>query len=166
MVFVLKYRKLLLTDDIFDFIRIVCEGIQDRYFLRFDALGSDGNHLHLLVEGAPRYTPLRIMQICKSILAIQIFKIFPEVKSELWGGEFWSDSGHIDTVGDGRGLDEIKKYVKNQGGDTSQLKLFEFIQKDTLSLLRSERSERWELHLLVFTCSSSYFPLIQRKIYI
>ena len=66
------------------------------------------------------------MQICKSILAIQVFKKFPELKEELWGGEFWTDGGHIDTVGDGRGLDEVKNYVKSQGRETNQLTLFEF----------------------------------------
>ena len=126
MVFVIKYRKTVLTKDIFEFVKSVCNEIKERYYLNFDALGSDGNHLHLVVEGAPRYSPSRIMQICKSILAIQIFKQFPEVKEELWGGEFWSDGGHIDTVGDGRGLEEVRKYVKNQGGDPSQLNLHEF----------------------------------------
>lgn len=66
------------------------------------------------------------MQICKSILAKLTFRQFPELREELWGGEFWSDGGHIDTVGDGRGLDEVKKYVKKQGGDPSQLILTEF----------------------------------------
>ena len=126
MVFVLKYRKSLITKEMFEFIKGVCKDIDKRYYLHFDALGSDINHLHLVVEGAPRYAPSRIMQICKSILAIQIFKQFPEVKKELWGGEFWSDGGHIDTVGDGRGLDEVTKYVKNQGGNVSQLTLYEF----------------------------------------
>ena len=107
-------------------MREICQGISERYFLKFDALGSDGDHLHLVVEGPPRYSPSRIMQICKSILAIQIFKRFPELREELWGGEFWTCGGHIDTVGDGRGLDEIKNYVKNQGGDTNQLKLHTF----------------------------------------
>ncbi len=59
------------------------------------------------------------MQICKSILAIQVFKKFPELKEELWGGEFWTDGGHIDTVGDGRGLDDVRRYVADQGRDTS-----------------------------------------------
>ena len=115
MVFVLKYRKNLITRDIFDFFKTICKGIEDRYFLKFDALGSDGDHMHLVVEAAPRYSPSRVMQICKSITAIQIFKNFPEVKEELWGGEFWSDGGHIDSVGDGRGLEEVKSYVKKQG---------------------------------------------------
>ncbi len=126
MVFVLKYRKKLLTLDIFEFIRLVCKDIEQRYYLYFDALGSDGDHLHLVVEGAPRYAPSQIMQISKSILAKQVFKQFPELREELWGGEFWSDGGHIETVGDGKGLDAIKKYVLSQGQDTNQLTLHEF----------------------------------------
>ena len=91
-------------------------------------MGSGGDHLHLVVEAAPRYAPSRFMQICKSIIAIQIFKQFPELRKELWGGEFWSDGGHIDTVGDGNGLEEVKKYVLQQGKkrDTNQLSLHEF----------------------------------------
>lgn len=126
MVFVVKYRKELMTPEIFDFMKDVCEGIKKRYFLYFDALGYEADHVHIVVEGAPRYSPSRIMQICKSILAIQIFKRFPELKEELWGGEFWTDGGHIDTIGDGRGLDEVKNYVKSQGRDINQLTLYEF----------------------------------------
>ena len=127
MVFVVKYRKSILTSEIFEFIKKICKEIEERYYLHFDALGSDKNHLHIVVEGAPRYAPSRIMQICKSVLAIQIFKQFPEVKEELWRGEFWSDGGHIDTVGDGRGLEEVTRYVKEQGEDPKQLTLYEFI---------------------------------------
>lgn len=126
MVFVLKYRKSLITDHIFEFIKTVCEGIEERYYIIFDALGSDKNHLHLVIEAAPRYAPSRIMQICKSILAIQIFKNFPELEEDLWDAEFWSDGGYVGTVGDGRGLDEVKKYVVNQGEDFKQMKLHEF----------------------------------------
>ena len=126
MVFVIKYRKTVLTEAIFESLKLVCKEIEERYYLTFDALGSDGDHFHLVVEAAPRYAPSRVMQICKSITAIQIFKQFPEVKQDLWGGEFWSDGGHIDTVGDGRALEEVNKYVREQGKDASQLKLHEF----------------------------------------
>ena len=126
MVFVMKFRKKLLTLEIFDFIKKLCKDIELRYYFHFDALGSDGNHLHLVVEGAPRYAPSQIMQICKSILAKQVFKQYPELREELWGGEFWSDGGHIDTIGDGKGLEAIKKYVINQGQDVNQLTLHGF----------------------------------------
>jgi putative transposase len=127
MVFVVKYRKDLITKELFEFMKEVCKGITERYYLWFDAVGYEGDHVHLVIEGAPKYSPSRIMQICKSILAIQIFKRFPKIKEEeLWGGEFWTDGGHIDTVGDGRALDEIKNYVINQGRDVNQLTIHEF----------------------------------------
>ena len=127
MVFVVKYRKNLITKEIFEFMKEICNEITQRYYIWFDALGHEGNHVHIVVEVAPKYSPSRIMQICKSILAIQIFKKFPKIKEdELWGGEFWSDGGHIDTIGDGRALEEVKEYVKNQGGDINQLKLIDF----------------------------------------
>ena len=127
MVFVVKYRKDLITSEIFEFMKKVCQGIEERYFLFFDAIGHENNHVHIVVEGAPRYAPSRIMQICKSILAIQIFKKFPKIKEEeLWGGEFWSDGGHIDTVGDGRALTAVKNYVLNQGRDDKKLIGYEF----------------------------------------
>ena len=127
MVFVLKYRKELITKEVFEFMKEVCRGIEERYYLKFDAIGHEENHLHILVRGAPRYSPSRIIQICKSILAIQIFKKFPNLKEdELWGAEFWSDGGHVDTVGDGRALDQVRKYVLEQGRNVNQLSLHEF----------------------------------------
>ena len=128
MVFVMKYRKNLISEEVFDLLKTVSQGITERYYLYFEAIGSDGDHLHIVVEGAPRYSPSRIMQICKSIFAIEVFRKFPEIKEkELWGGEFWSDGGHIDTVGDSRGLEEVKKYVLAQGWDIKQMKLHEFV---------------------------------------
>ena len=94
--------------------------------MKFDAIGHEDNLVHLLVRGAPKYSPSRIIQICKSILAVQIFDKFPDLKKELWGGEFWSDGGHVDTVGDGRGLEDVRNYVLNQGRSAEQLKIFEF----------------------------------------
>ncbi|MCK5449439.1 IS200/IS605 family transposase [Candidatus Pacearchaeota archaeon] len=127
MVFVVKYRKSLVSDEVFEFMKEICRGIEERYFVFFDAIGHEENHVHVVVEGAPRYSPSRIMQICKSILAIQVFKKFPKIKEEeLWGGEFWSDGGHIDTVGDGRALEQVRNYVRNQGRNEKNLKLFEF----------------------------------------
>ena len=125
---VLKYRKKIITEEMFELMKKVCKEVEERYYFKFDAVGHEEDHVHIIVRGAPRYSPSRIMQICKSILAIQLFKQFPELKEELWDGEFWSDGGHIDTVGDGQGLEAVKKYVKNQGDDIEQLTLYSFAE--------------------------------------
>jgi len=33
----------------------------------FDAIGSDGDHVHLFVGAEPKYSPSKVMQIIKSI---------------------------------------------------------------------------------------------------
>ena len=71
------------------------------------------------------------MQIIKSITAKNIFKKYPEIKKQLWGGHFWSEGGYIGTVGDGVTADIIKGYVEKQGTDEekegfSQMKLLDF----------------------------------------
>ena len=93
---------------------------------QFDAIGIDEDHFHVVVGAAPRYSPSEVMSIIKSWSARLIFKKYPYIKEELWGGEFWSDGGHIDTVSEFGGLERIKKYVEEQGRDISQLKLTSF----------------------------------------
>jgi putative transposase len=126
LVFVVKYRKSLIDDKLFEYLKNICKGIQERYFIWFEAIGHENNHVHIVVEVAPKYSPSRIIQICKSILAKQIFKRFPEIKDELWGGEFWTDGGHVDTIGDGRALVAVKNYVLNQGREEKDLVSYEF----------------------------------------
>ena len=116
MVFSLKYRrKLLQNNDRINYIKSICSELGERYWFKFDAIGTDGDHVHIFVGAAPRYSPSKVMQIVKSITAREFFKKFPEVKKQLWGGEFWSDGGYIGTVGDGVMADTIRNYVETQG---------------------------------------------------
>jgi putative transposase len=51
----------------------------------------------------------------------------PEIKKELWGGEFWTDGYYIGTVS-GRGDRRvIENYIRKQGRpeDIQQLRLFD-----------------------------------------
>ena len=62
----------------------------------------------------------------KSLTAKAIFEQLPEIKKELWGGEFWTDGYYVATIS-GRGNKKvIENYIKNQGReqDIKQLRLF------------------------------------------
>ncbi len=132
MVLCIKYRKKLLFDNgRIEFFKEVCSEIGKRYWFEFDALGTDGNHVHIFVGAAPKYAPSNVMQIIKSITAKNIFKKYPQIKKQLWGGEFWSDGGYIGTVGDGVTVDIIKTYIEKQGTKVekegyNQMKLLDF----------------------------------------
>ena len=127
MMFCVKYRKsLFLEDNVVSFFKEVLKNIGERHYLTFETVGIDENHVHLLVQAAPRYSPSRVVQIIKSISAIELFKKFPELKEDLWGGEFWNDAGYIGTVGEGVNADVVRNYIRKQGRSTEQLKLSDF----------------------------------------
>ncbi len=53
--------------------------------------------------------------IIKSLTAREVFSRCPEVKKQLWGGEFWTDGYFVSIVGKHGNEDMIGKYVKDQG---------------------------------------------------
>jgi putative transposase len=126
-VFCIKYRKgLFLGSKYVDALGEICKGIESRFHLVFEMMGFDEDHVHFMLQAVPEYSPSRVFQIVKSITAKQLFKAHPEVKEDLWGGEFWSDGGYVGTVGEGVNAEVIRNYIKKQGQKETQLKLIEF----------------------------------------
>ncbi len=116
LVIVMKYRRKILIKDVYiKHLSLLVKEIGERYEFEIEELGSDGDHVHILVSSPPRYSPSQVMQIIKSITGRLMFKQFPELKKQLWGGELWSDGGFVGTVGQTLGLENMKKYIKNQG---------------------------------------------------
>jgi len=116
IVICVKYRKkMLLVSERISFLRNVLSEIEKRYDIKFDAMGTDGDHVHLFVDAPPKYSPSRIFQIVKSVTAREILTRFPEIKRDLWGGEFWSDGGYVGTVGEGTTAAIVKNYILRQG---------------------------------------------------
>ena len=124
----LKYRKGLLNiPEREQYLVETCKEIQERYSIKFLEIGCDINHVHFLITAAPKYSPTQIMTMVKSITAKRMFKRFPELKRDLWGGEFWTDGFFVATVGEGqRNKEIIQNYIRNQGKkpEDMQMRLF------------------------------------------
>jgi putative transposase len=104
------------------------KGFKERYAIEITHVGFDQNHVHFLCKFLPKYSGGQVIRLLKSITAKKIFREAPEVKKELWGGEFWTDGYYFATVS-GRGDKAvIERYIEKQGrkDDANQLKLFEF----------------------------------------
>ena len=86
-----KYRKALLSQPITDAIREIAVEIEERFEVSFAQIGCDLDHIHLLCSFHPKISGSQFVQMFKSITARQLFKRFPELRKELWGGEFWTD---------------------------------------------------------------------------
>ena len=121
-----KYRRTVFAEVVDAKLKEVCNEVEKRYEIEFLEIGTDGNHVHFLVQSVPTYSPKSLVQIIKSITGREIFKACPEVKKYLWGGRFWSEGYFVCTVGADGTEEMIKNYVKQQGktDDEIQLRLF------------------------------------------
>lgn len=127
-----KYRKVVFNEAIDQSLKEICIEISKRYQIYFLEIGTDNNDVHFLVQSVPTYSATKIITVIKSITAREIFKQHPEVKKQLWGGEFWSDGYYANTVSKFGDENTISQYVQEQGRakeykqlhKSDQLKLF------------------------------------------
>ena len=112
MVFPAKYRRVVFDVSVDQVLREVCLDIEKRYQIKFLEIGTDEDHVHFLVQSVPTYSVTKIVTTIKSVTARQIFRLCPEVKKKLWGGEFWTDGYFTSTVGKHGNENMIGKYVK------------------------------------------------------
>jgi REP element-mobilizing transposase RayT len=125
-----KYRATVFSKEVDEELKKICLEIAKRYSIYFLEIGTDQDHVHFLIQSVPMYSPTKIARIVKSITAKELFKRRPEVKEELWGGEFWTDGYFISSVGKHGSETVVTKYVKNQG----KQKEYVMLHKDQLRL--------------------------------
>ena len=118
-----KYRRVIFSDAVADSLKELCLEISYRYEIEFIEIGTDKDHVHFLIQSVPTNSPTKIIQLVKSITAKELFKKHPEVKKQLWGGEFWGKGFYVNTVGKHGDENTIKAYVQSQGRETEYKKL-------------------------------------------
>ena len=126
LVWIPKYRKHILNDEVSDYLKEVFRKIAEEYGFKIDTLGIMEDHVHIYVEARPKYSPAQIVQIMKSISAREVFKKFPKLRKKLWAGELWNDGYFVRSVGDKVSADVIRKYIEYQAheDDSNQLNMF------------------------------------------
>lgn len=125
-----KYRRVIFDDSVDKVLIQTCQEISKRYDINILELGTDGDHVHFLIQSVPMLAPQQIVRVIKSITAREIYRLCPNVKKKLWGGNIWSAGYFVSTVGKNGNEKQIENYVKNQGKEYSimyrgQLKLFD-----------------------------------------
>ena len=104
-----------MSEHVDEVLKQVCLEIEKRWEIRFWEIGVERDHAHFLVQSIPMYSPRKIVQRVKSVTAREVFAKAPEVKTKLWGGEFWGKGYFVNTVGQHGSEKVIAEYVKNQG---------------------------------------------------
>ena len=121
-----KYRKWIKRADVRDRAKEIFLEVAEHYGFEIQEMRVAPDHVHIFLGFPPSHSIAKVVGMLKSISASEIFKKFPEVKKELWGGEFWEDGYFARTVGDKITADLIKRYIKYHRDEIhgKQLRLF------------------------------------------
>jgi len=121
LVFPAKYRRSVMDEHVDEVLKEICLEIEKRYQVKFLEIGTDKDHVDFLVQSVPTYSMTKIVMLVKSLTAREIFSRCPQVKKQLWGGEFWSDGYFASTVGKHGNETMIGRYVESQGKEYHKL---------------------------------------------
>jgi putative transposase len=122
-----KYRKWILRGDIQKRVEELFREIGDNHEIEIDTLEIAAEHVHLFISFPPGESIARVVGKLKSISASEIFREYPEVKRELWGGRFWQTGYFVRTSGDNVTTEMIRNYIeyhRKEETTPKQLKLF------------------------------------------
>lgn len=109
-----KYRKTILQRNVKAYIEYLLRRISGEYGFEIVELELMPEHVHLFMSSPPKYSPAEIMKTIKGRTSKEIFEKFPELKEQLWAGEFWSDGYYVGTSGEKITDEIIKKYIRHQ----------------------------------------------------
>jgi len=83
-----KYRKWILRGDALEAVRELFYRVVEDFDFVIEELEVAKNYVHIPLSFPPRYSISQVVGLLKSISASRVFQEHPEVKRELWGGEF------------------------------------------------------------------------------
>ena len=121
LVFPVKYRRKVINGIISEYIKAVCLELGERFEIQFIEIGTDEDHVHFMVQSVSTQSVSNIVKLIKRLTAREVFKNYPEVKKDLWGGNCWTSGFYANTVGLYENKEVIKKYVENQGRKYKQI---------------------------------------------
>ena|SRR5437763_7620207 len=121
-----KYRKRILEGSLAPRVDGMFREIAQHYDITIDEMEVSSDHVHIFCSFPPRYSIAQVITRFKSLSAREVFRSHPQVKRELWGGEFWEDGYFARTVGDKVTSEVIRQYIRRHRDNQDwQLDLFE-----------------------------------------
>lgn len=110
-----KYRRKFLTDYVrTELVRVIYDCVKTQPTLHIEALNTDRDHIHMLIEIPPDILVSSVVQRLKWITSIRLKKKFSFIKKiYLKHQSIWSVGYFSSTIG----LDEamIQRYISYQG---------------------------------------------------
>ena len=114
LVWVLKYRKVVLSAPGARRCKALFQGIAERYGFTVVEQEVRPDHVHMFVAAPPRGSPAELVRVLKSVSAQQWFKECPPRRERMWGGELWSSGYVVRATGDAVTSAVIQRAIRYQ----------------------------------------------------
>lgn len=122
IVFVTKYRKPVISDEIGDFMKDHAAYLCGRFQGELLSAETDRDHIHLLVSLPPDVAPSGLVAVLKTQISKEVRAAYAdEIRKYLWGKAFWSDSYFIATTGT-TVMEKVKEYIESQRSEEHRRK--------------------------------------------
>lgn len=117
LISVVKYRKKIIDKDIDFFLKAKIKQIEKRSDFKIELMGTDKDHIHLLIDYDPKVSVLQIVRRLKQETTFELWKVYRDyLKKHFWKERtFWSYGYFACSIGDGESYDTIQKYIRSQG---------------------------------------------------
>lgn len=110
-VWIPKYRRVVLKDEVAERLIEVIHEIADKYEVEILALEIQPDHVHLFVSAPPRYSPANLAKLFKGGSGRRLLAEFPELKTICRKDKLWAPSYYVGTAGN-VSSEVIKRYIK------------------------------------------------------
>lgn len=116
LIFVCKYRKKLLVDDLDNDMKSIMLSITSKSDFEIEVFESDVDHIHFLIRYIPRLSVTSIVRKLKQESTIAIWKIHKNILSKNFWKEhtFWSDGYFVCSIGEAS-PETVRQYILSQG---------------------------------------------------
>ena len=82
------------------------------YDITVELIHVGEDHVHLYVSFPPRLSISRVVNILKSMSAIQVFREFPDLRLRMASGKLWEEGYFVRTVGSGVDESMVRHYIE------------------------------------------------------
>jgi putative transposase len=115
-VWIPKYRRKVLVGALEKRLKEILREICRDYRFRIIAMEVMPDHVHMLIEAPPKFSPTKIIQTLKGISARRMREEFlEEIKKHIWKeGTLWATGYYVGSVSDKATTEMVEEYIKNQ----------------------------------------------------
>ena len=113
-VFVIKYRRKVLDDDLATTLKAVLNDIAMNKGFTIKAMeAGEQDHIHVFVTAHPKHSIGQIVKWLKGISGRVLLYRNKELARKLYRGHLWSSTYYVETIGS-TSEDNIRRYIENQ----------------------------------------------------